>query len=152
VTVAATDPIRDRYEDLVDELTGIDGVMPPRGGGGFGRGALRYEGKIFAMLVRGRLVLKLPASRVTALIRSGNGIAFDANKGTPMREWLSLDPDSDLNWLSLATEALDFARGPGPRASSPHLPGCAQPGRTTTTPSQDGQLKQLALGRTEEGS
>jgi hypothetical protein len=115
VTVAVTDPIRDRYEDLVDELTGIDGVMPPRGGGGFGRSALRYEGKIFAMLVRGRLVLKLPASRVTALIRSGNGIAFDANKGIPMREWLSLDPDSELDWLSLATEALDFARGPAGR-------------------------------------
>jgi hypothetical protein len=116
VTVTATEPIRDRYEDLVDELMGIDGVTPPRGGGGFGRSALRYEGKIFAMLVRGRLVLKLPASRVTALIRSGNGIAFDANKGTPMREWLSLDPDSSLSWLSLATEALDFARGPAPSA------------------------------------
>jgi hypothetical protein len=119
VTVTATDPIRDQYEDLVDALMGIDGVIPPRGGGGFGRSALRYHGKIFAMLVRGRLVLKLPASRVTALIRSGHGVAFDANKGTPMREWLSLDPDSDLNWLSLATEALDFARGPDPRASSP---------------------------------
>ena len=109
--MAAADPIRDRYEDLVDELMGIDGVTPPRGGGGFGRSALRYQDKIFAMLVRGRLVLKLPASRVTALIRSGNGVAFDANKGTPMREWLSLDPRSDLSWLSLATEALDFARG-----------------------------------------
>ncbi len=107
--------MRDRYQDLVHELAGVEGVMPPRGGGGFGRSALRYEGRIFAMLVRGRLVLKLPASRVTALIRSGNGAAFDANKGTPMREWLSLDPDSGLEWLSLATEALDFARGQGLR-------------------------------------
>jgi hypothetical protein len=114
--VAATDAIRDRYQDLVDELMGIDGVTPPRGGSGFGRSALRYGGKIFAMLVRGRLVLKLPASRVTALIRSGNGVGFDANKGIPMREWLSLDPDSDLDWLSLASEALDFARGPGSSA------------------------------------
>ena len=114
--MTASDPIRLQYEVLVDELMGIDGVTPPRGGGGFGRSALRYDGKIFAMLVRGRLVLKLPASRVTALIRSGNGVAFDANKGTPMREWLSLDPACDLDWLSLATEALDFARGPGVRA------------------------------------
>jgi hypothetical protein len=102
--------MRERYEDLVDELMGIDGVTPPRGGGGFGRSALRYEGKIFAMLASGRLVVKLPAGRVTALIRSGHGAAFDANKGTPMREWLSLDPQSELDWLSLATEALDFAR------------------------------------------
>src|SRR5215472_4405441 len=72
LVAGSVDPMRERYEDLVDELMGIDGVTPPRGGGGFGRGTLRYQGKIFAMLVRGRLVLKLPASRVTALIRSGN--------------------------------------------------------------------------------
>jgi hypothetical protein len=94
----------------VDDLVGTDGVTPPAGGSGFGRSALRYHGKIFAMFVRGRLVLKLPADRVTALIDSGNGIAFDANKGTPMREWFSLDPGSRLDWLALATEALEFAR------------------------------------------
>lgn len=102
--------IRSRYEDLVDDLVGIEGVTPPAGGSGFGRGALRYRGKIFAMLVRGRLVVKIPADRVTALINSGDGAAFDANKGTPMREWFSLDSESSLPWLPLVHEALDFAR------------------------------------------
>ena len=100
----------DRYQDLVDGLIGADGVTPPRGGGGFGRSALRFHGKIFAMFVRGRLVVKLPAERVDELIAAGEGVHFDANKGTPMREWLSLDPDSARPWLPLATEALDFAR------------------------------------------
>jgi hypothetical protein len=100
----------DRYADLVDELVGLSGVTPPRGGGGFGRSALRFQNKIFAMLVRGRLVLKLPAERVDALIAGGDGVRFDANKGTPMREWFSLDPQSDRAWLPLAREALDFAR------------------------------------------
>jgi hypothetical protein len=100
----------DRYQDLVDELIGADGVTPPRGGSGFGRSALRYQNKIFAMFVRGRLVVKLPAERVGELIAAGEGVGFDANKGTPMREWLSLDPDSARPWLALATEALDFAR------------------------------------------
>lgn len=27
-----------------------------------------------------------------------------------MRQWFSLDPGSGLDWLPLATEALDFAR------------------------------------------
>ena len=99
-----------RYEDLVDELVGIDGVTPPRGGSGFGRSTVRYQGKIFVMLVRGRLVLKLPAQRVEELVAAGEGVHFDANKGTPMKEWLSLDPDSDQAWLPLAHEALDFAR------------------------------------------
>jgi hypothetical protein len=76
----------ERYEDLVDELVGAAGVTPPRGGGGFGRSALRFQGKIFAMLVRGRLVVKLPAGRVDALVVAGDGVRFDANKGTPMRE------------------------------------------------------------------
>ena len=53
---------RARYADLVMELAGEAGVTVPQGGSGFGRSALRFRGKIFAMLVRGRLVLKLPAT------------------------------------------------------------------------------------------
>jgi hypothetical protein len=109
---AKVDPVRERYLELVDKLVGVDGVTPPPGGSGFGRGSLKYQGKIFAMLVRGRLVVKLPEARVAGLITAGEGAAFDANKGIPMREWLSLDPRSRLDWLSLATEALDFARAP----------------------------------------
>ena len=101
---------QDRYADLVDELTGVPGVDPAGGGRGFGRTALRYETKIFAMLVRGRLVVKLPADRVDELVGGGEGVHFDANKGTPMKEWFSLDPGSGHDWLPLAHEALAFAR------------------------------------------
>ncbi len=110
------DPVRERYLGLVDDLVGLDGVTPPPGGSGFGRGSLRYRGKIFAMLVRGRLVVKLPEIRVAELITAGEGVAFDANKGTPMREWLSVDPGAGLDWRVLATEALDFARASDGRA------------------------------------
>jgi hypothetical protein len=103
-------PPEDRFRDLVDELAGTDGVTPPRGGSGFGRSAMRFQNKIFAMFVRGRLVLKLPADRVDALVAAGEGVHFDANKGTPMKEWLSLDPDCGLAWLPLACEALEFVR------------------------------------------
>ncbi len=110
-TARAVTP-EDRFDDLVDELIGSDGVTPPRGGSGFGRSALRYQGKIFAMFVRGRLVVKLPAPRVDELIDAGDGVRFDANKGTPMKEWFSLDPGSGRLWLPLAREALEFARRP----------------------------------------
>jgi hypothetical protein len=100
---------QERYEDLVDEFAGADGVTPPTGGSGFGRGALRYRRKIFAMFVRGQLVVKLPGPRVDELVAGGHGERFDANKGTPMKEWFSLDPGSGLPWLPLAREALDFA-------------------------------------------
>jgi hypothetical protein len=107
--------VEERFADLVDELIGLPGVTPPQGGRGFGRSALRYERKIFAMLVRGRVVFKLPARRVDALVEDGAGVRFDANKGTPMKEWFSLDPDSPVVWSDLACEALDYARGAGPR-------------------------------------
>ena len=104
------DAAQKRYGDLVDGLLGTDGVTPPRGGTGFGRSALRFQNKIFAMFVRGRLVVKLPADRIDALVASGDGVRFDANKGTPMKEWFSLDPGSGQEWLPLAREALEFAR------------------------------------------
>jgi hypothetical protein len=99
----------ERYEDLIDALVGLPGVTPPARTSGFGRSAVRFNGKIFVMFVRGRLVLKLPEDRVSELADHGEGVRFDANKGTPMREWLSLEPDSGLGWLPLAREALSFA-------------------------------------------
>jgi hypothetical protein len=101
---------QERYEDLIDELLGEDGVTPPPGGSGFGRGALRYRRKIFVMFVRGELVLKLPRAQVDELVAAGHGVRFDANKGTPMKEWFSLGPESTLAWPPLARDALRFAR------------------------------------------
>jgi hypothetical protein len=103
-------PSAARFEDLVAEFNDVEGVTPPRGGSGFGRSALRYRGKIFAMLVRGDLVVKLPPDRVTGLVTADHGARFDANKGTPMREWFAVGPDCPLTWSELATEALAFAR------------------------------------------
>jgi hypothetical protein len=98
----------DRFEDLVEGFVSMPHVSPPSGNRGFGRNALRVRGKIFAMLVRGQLVVKLPKERVDALVDSGDGVRFDANKGKPMKEWLSLGPTSALDWEKVAGEALDF--------------------------------------------
>lgn len=102
----------DRFNDLVDELVATPGISPPSPGGGFGSSALRCQNKIFAMLVRGRLVVKLPKARVDELIAAGEGDNFDANKGKPMKEWLSLDPASALDWSALAREAMEFVGSP----------------------------------------
>jgi hypothetical protein len=100
-----------RYADLVDKMTRKPGVAHVAGGKGFGSsGQLKVGGRIFAMLVRGELVLKLPRDRVDALVRSGEGRHFDAGKGKPMREWFVLSPTSTKRWLPLAKEALDFVQ------------------------------------------
>ena len=102
--------VEERFERLVDELVGIEGVSPPSPGRGFGSSALKYRGQIFAMLVRGHLVVKLSKARVAELVAAGAGRHFDANKGTPMREWFTLDEPGDLSWSELAREGLAYAR------------------------------------------
>ncbi len=98
------------FENLVGEFNDVDGVTLPRGGGGFGRSALRYRGKIFAMFVRGDLVVKLPQRRVDELVGAGQGERFTANKGSPMREWFAVGKDAPVTWSALAADALKFAK------------------------------------------
>src|SRR2546423_15219767 len=101
----------ERYEDLVDAFAGVDGVTPPMGGSGFGRGALRYRRKIFAMFVRGQLVVKLPAPRVDELVAGGPGDPFDPTKGTPLKGRVSPEPGSALPLPPLAPHAPDLPKG-----------------------------------------
>jgi len=99
----------DRFDELVGQLVHLEDVSPPAGGRRFGAQALRRHGRIFAMLSRGCLVVKLPRARVDQLVADGAGVRFDAGKGTPMKEWFVLATDSDLSWSELAQEALAFA-------------------------------------------
>ena len=100
-----------RYAELVDKMENKPGVTHITEGKGFGSsGQLKVKGRIFAMLVRGELVLKLPRDRVDQLIGEGHGTHFDAGKGKPMREWFVLSPTSSKRWQPLAEEALVFVR------------------------------------------
>jgi TfoX/Sxy family transcriptional regulator of competence genes len=75
----------------------------------FGSSGLKVDGKLFAMLVRGRFVVKLPRGRVDALVAAGEGERFDPRRdGRVMKEWLVLDPSSGQDWRALAEEALEF--------------------------------------------
>jgi TfoX/Sxy family transcriptional regulator of competence genes len=98
----------ERYDALIDSLSAEPGVTPPSEGGKFGSAGLKVQGKIFAMLVRGDLVVKLPRQRVAELIAAGHGRPFDANKGRPMAEWFVANAECD--WQQLAKEALSFVR------------------------------------------
>jgi hypothetical protein len=96
---------------MVQKMAGRSGVMHITEGKGFGSsGQLKVHGRIFAMLVRKELVLKLPRTRVDQLVESGEGTRFDAGKGKPMREWFVLSPTSKRAWLPLAEEALSFVQ------------------------------------------
>ena len=113
-----------RFAAIVAALGDRPGVTKPgasaASGRGFGSSALRVNGRIFAMVSGGRLVLKLPAPRVTALIAAGVGDTFDAGKGRPMKEWVSVSPAKHRRWLALAIEALETARRSWPRRADRH--------------------------------
>ena len=98
----------ERFAALVAAFADREGVaLPGEGSGrGFGSDALRIDGSIFAMLTRGRLVVKLPRVRVADEIAGGGGEAFDAGKGRPMKEWLVVADADDDGWRTFAEEAL----------------------------------------------
>ena len=83
----------------------------------FGATSLKTNGKIFAMLVHDRLVVKLPAKRVEGLIAEGAGRAFDPGHGRLQREWLDVDGDDEATWWSLATESEAFVARRAPSQS-----------------------------------
>lgn len=74
----------------------------------FGATSLKTDGKIFAMLVKGRLVVKLPAERVSDLVEAEVGERFDPGHGRIQKEWLSVAGDDIDVWRTLATESEAF--------------------------------------------
>jgi hypothetical protein len=81
------------------------------GAKGFGSGALKANGKIFAMVSsKGEFVVKLPKARVQALVVAKQGRYFDAGKGRPMKEWFVPTGDK-LSSVALAKEAHAFVVG-----------------------------------------
>ena len=72
---------------------------------------LKVNGKIFAMLSRGRFVAKLPKERVDELVQSGVGEYFDPRRdGRLMKEWIELH-GTEPSWIELAKEAHHFVKG-----------------------------------------
>lgn len=102
--------VEERYAALVDALAGrTDVTVGAPGKKGFGSSALQVQGRIFAMLATGTLVVKLPRQRVDELIAAGDGARFDPRRdGRVMKEWVAIVPTSDQDWLPLAREALAF--------------------------------------------
>ena len=104
---AATDV---RFAPVVTALAGKRDVTR-ESRQGFGSGALKVNGKIFAMMTpRAEFVVKIPRARVDELVNDGLGERFEPGPGRIMKEWLALDGHPE-RWIDLAKEAYQFLKG-----------------------------------------
>jgi len=94
---------------VVDEFSGTKGVTVEKGWGSDSV-ALKTRGKIFAMLVRGDLVFKLPSATVDRLVEAGAKRFDPRNDGRVMKEWVVLALNH-RNRVKLAREACEFVSG-----------------------------------------
>jgi YjbR protein len=94
----------EEFTSIVDEMLREPGVEE---GAAFHNRGLKVGGKIFAMLVQGELVVKLPADRVAQLVGDGTGRPFESGRRV-MKEWVSVPPSDETEWLALAREAHRF--------------------------------------------
>jgi TfoX N-terminal domain len=90
------------FDAVVEAVKHDSGVGEGRG---FGSSGLKVGGKIFAMLVKGELVVKLPRDRVQQLVADGSGVQFDPGHGRVMREWVAVPASDPDQWIRLAEEA-----------------------------------------------
>jgi hypothetical protein len=89
-------------------------LTDPRTQGGriFGATALKLDGKVFAMLVKGDLVVKLPTGEAGDLVDAGVGTYFDPGHGRPLRQWITVPATYAPRWHRLAEQARDHATPP----------------------------------------
>lgn len=79
---------------------------------------LRADGRFYAFATGTHLMVKLPAERVTGLIRDGHGSPCDPRGGHPMREWVRLTPPDPTTALAYVREARDFVAVPDGRSEA----------------------------------
>ena len=109
-TNRALDTDDPKFQPVIDALAGDRHVTRGRM---FGSTGLKVNGKVFAMLVKGKFVAKLPGERVDQLVASGAGAYFDPGHGRLMKEWVTLAGAED-QWIDLAKEARCFVGGGEP--------------------------------------
>lgn len=95
----------DGFRPLLEAFQRDPGVSQ---GSMFGAPGLKVGGKVFAMLVKGKLVVKLRKERVAALVAAGEGEHFDPGHGRLMKEWVAVGSGAKAGWLGLAKEAREF--------------------------------------------
>jgi hypothetical protein len=94
------------FEAAADRLVAEDSSV--QRGRAMQNEGVKIGGKLFGFAYKGGVVVKLPADRVGELIASGEGAVFDRGQGTPMREWVRVDPADEAACVAYLREARAF--------------------------------------------
>jgi hypothetical protein len=101
--------IEQKFSKVVEALSRERGITIGAGKG-FGSGALKVDGKIFAMLASGnQFVVKVSKDRVDALVTANVGKRFEPRPGRLMKEWLVVQ-SKRADWIALAKEACEVVK------------------------------------------
>lgn len=93
------------FDAVVSQLGDDPGITPAKM---FGSEGLKINGKFFASLYKGKLIVKLGEQRVDELAAAGKAEHFDPGMGRRMREWAEVPPSTREEWVSLAEESRSF--------------------------------------------
>ncbi len=95
------------FEPVAAEFEGDSSVK--RGRMFSSESVLSVNGKIFAMLTKGKFVVKLPKERVDQLVSDGVGANWGPGTGRVMKEWIAIK-SGKVSWVKLAKEAYEFVK------------------------------------------
>lgn len=96
------------FEAVVRALSAEPGVSH---GKMFASMGLKLGKSVFAMEVKGDLVVKLPLERAEELRAKKLATAFDPGHGRVMKQWVRVAPTAHVDWVALSHEAMTFVRG-----------------------------------------
>ena len=97
------------FDAIVKPMMNDSAITPTRM---FGSRGLKVNGKVFVILVKGKLVVKLPKARVDTLIAEKKGSSFShifaPARWRPMKEWVAIAQSTQRELMSLIKEAHEF--------------------------------------------
>lgn len=115
------------YAALVSKLTADSRVAAAsERRGKLGTNSLKVDGKVFAMWVRGALVVKLPQSEIDAAVAAERGERLSMGKRV-MKEWFVVHED-ERRWPAIARRACAYVGKksvPGSGSLESHCAGVA---------------------------
>jgi len=99
--------LTDIYDELKNHFSNVKDVTVLSGSGAQG---IKRDGKLFVMFMKGDILVKFPPERVSEIVVSGDGQAYDPGTGKPMKNWVLIPQAKKDSWIKYSKEANNFLK------------------------------------------